>query len=127
TGGIQPHLVPTIERGTLLYMTGYLHMFIEKFTLYLLGYRRKSLAAFCVVFLSAIFHEYVMIFALGFFYPVMFILFGVCGIALLFLMSNKNKGNLWNIMMWVFLLVGIGFQSCLYFMEWYARRNCPHN
>ncbi|CAF0868416.1 unnamed protein product, partial [Didymodactylos carnosus] len=121
----------------LLGFYGFLHCWLNAFAemlrfsdrmfYKLCGYRRKSLAAFCVVLLSAIVHEYVMIFALGFFYPVMFVFFGVCGIALLFLMSNKNKGNSWNIMMWVFLLVGIGFQSCLYFMEWYARRNCPQN
>lgn len=39
--------------------------------------------AVCVIFLSAVFHEYVMMFALGFFYPVLFLLFGVVGCELM--------------------------------------------
>jgi hypothetical protein len=51
----------------------------EYFIFQLTGRKNRVIPAVCVVLLSATFHEYVMIFALGFFYPVMFVLFGVVG------------------------------------------------
>ena len=82
-----------------------------------------------------------MIFALGFFYPVMFLLFAGAGSECL-LLSNRsldlfvvcfmfflprNKGVAYNVLVWAFLFIGVGFQSCIYFMEAYARKSCPPN
>ena len=113
-------------------------------SLQLIGGRNRIVPAICVVLLSATFHEYVMIFALGFFYPVMFLLFGVVGsrfissrrtlhccrslllVVFLFLIP-RNKGVAYNILVWAFLFIGVGLQSCMYFMEAYARKSCPAN
>ena len=84
-----------------------------------------------------------MIFALGFFYPVMFLLFGVVGsefelnewsddfrpsssVVFLFCLP-RNKGVAYNILVWLFLFVGVGLQACFYFMEAFARKSCPPN
>jgi hypothetical protein len=82
-----------------------------------------------------------MIFALGFFYPVMFLLFGVVGskipksilhnhklfvsLVLFLFLLPRNKGVAYNILLWAFLLIGVGLQACFYFMEAYARKSCP--
>jgi len=39
----------------------------------------------------------------------------------------RNKGVAYNILLWAFLLIGVGLQSCFYFMEAYARKSCPAN
>lgn len=39
----------------------------------------------------------------------------------------RNKGVAYNILLWVFLFVGLGLQACFYFMEAYARKSCPAN
>lgn len=71
----------------------------------------------------------------------MFLLFGVVGsewprsihsfltrISVVFLFFlPRNKGVAYNVLVWVLLLVGLGLQSCIYFMEAYARKSCPAN
>lgn len=104
----------------------WLYTYVYKEVYALTGGKNRILPAICVVLLSATFHEYVMIFALGFFYPVMFLLFGVVGMVFLFLLP-RNKGVAYNVLVWVLLLVGLGLQSCIYFMEAYARKSCPAN
>jgi len=59
-----------------------------------MGSQNRIAPAVCVILLSATFHEYVMIFALGFFYPVMFLLFGVVGSKKWIFYSFKSKQNL---------------------------------
>ncbi|CAF0783601.1 unnamed protein product [Adineta ricciae] len=102
----------------------WLYTYVYKEVFALTGRKNRVIPAICVVLLSATFHEYVMIFALGFFYPVMFLLFGVVGMLFLFLLP-RNKGVVYNILLWTFLFIGLGLQSCFYFMEAYARKSCP--
>ncbi|CAF1122686.1 unnamed protein product [Adineta steineri] len=104
----------------------WLYTYVYKEIFILSGRKNRVIPAVCVVLLSATFHEYVMIFALGFFYPVMFLLFGVVGMGFLFFLP-RNKGVVYNILLWAFLLIGVGLQSCFYFMEAYARKSCPPN
>ncbi|XP_052245937.1 sterol O-acyltransferase 1-like isoform X2 [Dreissena polymorpha] len=85
-------------------------------------YRGLSMAS--VFLLSAVFHEYVLIMALGFFYPVLFVLFMGAGFGLIFV---KGSYRLWNIFLWLALFMGMGVLLCLYNMEWFARQNCPKN
>ncbi|CAF1226940.1 unnamed protein product [Rotaria sp. Silwood1] len=102
------------------------YTYVYKEIYVLTGQKNRSIPAICVVLLSAIFHEYVLVFSLGFFYPVMFLLFGVVGLAFqLFL--PRQKGAMYNILIWLLLLIGVSLQSCLYFMETYARKSCPPN
>ncbi|CAF0883364.1 unnamed protein product [Adineta ricciae] len=104
----------------------WLHTYVYREIYVLIGKKNRAFPSICVVLLSAVFHEYVMMFALGFFYPVMFLLFGVAGLAFLFLLP-RHPGVVFNILIWLFLFVGVGLQSCFYFMEAYARRSCPAN
>lgn len=78
-----------------------------------------------VFLVSALVHEYIFCFVLGFFYPVMLILFLVVGGLLNFTMNDRHTGPAWNILMWTFLFLGQGIQVSLYCQEWYARRHCP--
>ncbi|CAF0940619.1 unnamed protein product [Rotaria sordida] len=104
----------------------WLYTYVYREVFLLTGGKNRVIAAMCVVLLSATFHEYVMIFALGFFYPIMFVLFAVFGMGFFFLLP-RNKGVVFNILVWTSLLVGVGLQSCFYFMEAYARKSCPAN
>jgi len=104
----------------------WLYTYIYKEIFILSGRKNRVIPAVCVILISATFHEYVMIFALGFFYPAMFLLFGVVGMGFLFFLP-RNKGVVYNILLWAFLLIGVGLQSCFYFMEAYARKSCPAN
>ncbi|XP_058809626.1 sterol O-acyltransferase 1 [Phymastichus coffea] len=73
---------------------------------------------------SALFHEYILALAFGFFYPVLFISFAGFSLLLVFLMKNYSKMD-GNIYMWLALIVGNGIVYTLYPMEFYARSNCP--
>ncbi|XP_074835923.1 sterol O-acyltransferase 2 [Carettochelys insculpta] len=87
---------------------------------------RSRVAAMLSVFIaSAVVHEYVLTLCFGFFYPVMFTLFAVAGVTFNFLLNDKRKSPIWNIIMWTLLFVGLGIQVCLYCQEWYAQIHCP--
>ena len=49
------------------------------FVLKMLGKKYKSLGQFGVIFISAVFHEHILAFSFGFFYPVMFVQFSGFG------------------------------------------------
>ncbi|XP_013379574.1 sterol O-acyltransferase 1-like [Lingula anatina] len=77
-----------------------------------------------VFLLSAIFHEYIVTMTMGFFYPVLFVMFGGIGFGFMFL-GLKPTHQAWNVFMWITLMIGMGLLMCLYSLEWYARKNCP--
>ncbi|CAF0705986.1 unnamed protein product [Brachionus calyciflorus] len=104
----------------------WLYTYIYKDLFHLFGKENKTLCQFGIFFLSAIFHEYILTLAFGYFYPVMFLQFGAIGFLCLFIKSNKNE-NFWNLILWMGLLIGLGGQMCLYSIEWYARQNCPQS
>ncbi|CAF1259747.1 unnamed protein product [Rotaria sordida] len=104
----------------------WLYTYVYREIYILMGRKSRSIPTICVVLLSAIFHEYVMVFALGFFYPVIFLVFGVVGLVCLFCLPRQESVT-YNILVWILLFIGVGLQSCLYFMETYARKSCPSN
>lgn len=83
----------------------------------------KVVASLLVFMISALVHEQVLGFGLQLFFPVMFMFFGVIGVALVFLMRSAPK-TLGNICVWFTLVFGNGVMISLYSMEYYARRNC---
>ncbi|XP_065053524.1 sterol O-acyltransferase 1-like isoform X2 [Rhopilema esculentum] len=108
----------------------WLFAYIYKDTLLLFGEDKKALAAILVFVLSAIAHEYILILAFGFFFPLLFFMFG--GVGFLFSLIGPKKGagqphSAWNIFMWVSLILGNGLLMCLYSQEWYASKNCPRD
>ncbi|XP_017874979.1 PREDICTED: sterol O-acyltransferase 1 [Drosophila arizonae] len=83
----------------------------------------KVVASLLVFMISALVHEQVLGFGLQLFFPVMFMFFGVLGVALVFLMRSAPK-TLGNICVWFTLIIGNGIMISLYSMEYYAKRNC---
>ena len=63
--------------------------------------------------------------AMGFFYPVLFIMFGGPGVAFIFLTNTNRFGQFWNIFMWLMLSVGMALLLVLYAREFYAREAMP--
>ncbi|KAM9408179.1 sterol O-acyltransferase 2 [Pholidichthys leucotaenia] len=93
--------------------------------LWLSGKRFRAAAMLSVFIVSAVVHEYALAMGFGFFYPVMFFLFGVIGVAFNFTMNDKRQSPVFNVIMWVCLFLGQGVQVCLYCQEWYAQIHCP--
>uniref|UniRef100_A0A3Q4HM32 Sterol O-acyltransferase 1 n=1 Tax=Neolamprologus brichardi TaxID=32507 RepID=A0A3Q4HM32_NEOBR len=88
--------------------------------------KRCRPAAMLFVFtVSAVVHEYILAICFGFFYPVLFCLFMCFGMMFNFILHDKRKGPIWNIIMWTSLFLGQGVIICLYSQEWYAQRYCP--
>jgi hypothetical protein len=70
--------------------------------------------------MSAIIHEYLICVAMGFFFPILGILF--TGPGLIFILLTKNKtGRIWNIFMWLMLATGNSWLMVLYCHEFYTR------
>ncbi|XP_055975897.1 sterol O-acyltransferase 2 [Sorex fumeus] len=103
----------------------WLYSYIYQDGLWLLGGRARGAAKLGVFLVSAVVHEYIVCFVLGFFYPVMLVLFLGIGGLLNFMMHDRHTGPAWNVVMWTLLFLGQGIQVSLYCQEWYARRHCP--
>ncbi|XP_010607590.1 sterol O-acyltransferase 2 isoform X3 [Fukomys damarensis] len=103
----------------------WLYSYVYQDGLWLLGGRARGAAMMGVFLISAVVHEYIFCFVLGFFYPVMLMLFLVFGVLLNFTMNDRHTGPAWNVLMWTMLFLGQGIQVSLYCQEWYARRHCP--
>uniref|UniRef100_A0A2K6D1E3 O-acyltransferase n=1 Tax=Macaca nemestrina TaxID=9545 RepID=A0A2K6D1E3_MACNE len=103
----------------------WLYSYVYQDGLWLLGAQARGVAMLGVFLVSAVAHEYIFCFVLGFFYPVMLILFLVIGGMLNFMMHDQHTGPAWNVLMWTMLFLGQGIQVSLYCQEWYARRHCP--
>ncbi|XP_029473973.1 sterol O-acyltransferase 1 isoform X2 [Rhinatrema bivittatum] len=92
------------------------------------GKRFKAAAMLYVFTVSAVVHEYALAICFGFFYPVLFILFMGFGMLFNFILHDRRKGPIWNVIMWTSLFLGQGVIICLYSQEWYAQQYCPlHN
>lgn len=55
------------------------------------------------------------------------LIFSFCRLTVMFnfILHDKRKGPIWNIIMWTSLFLGQGVIICLYSQEWYAQRYCP--
>lgn len=102
----------------------YLHTFIYRDMYEIVAPGNKVVATCSVFFISALVHEYIIGFMLGYFFPIMLIQFGFFGMTLTFV-KIKGKHVIGNTFLWWSLSVGIGMQISLYAMEYYARVNCP--
>ena len=92
-------------------MIEYLHL--SKFTSLLLSF-----------FISALVHEYLVCVAMGFFLPILAVLF--TGPGLVFILLTKNRtGRIWNIFMWLMLTTGNAMLMVLYMREYFMRSHGP--
>ncbi|XP_045685988.1 sterol O-acyltransferase 2 isoform X1 [Phyllostomus hastatus] len=103
----------------------WLYSYVYQDGLWLLGGQARGAAMLGVFVVSAVVHEYIFCFVLGFFYPVMLILFLAFGGPMNFMMHDRHTGPAWNVLMWTMLFLGQGIQVSLYCQEWYARQHCP--
>ncbi|CAH2311422.1 sterol O-acyltransferase 1 [Pelobates cultripes] len=103
----------------------WLYYYAYRDFLSLFGRRFKAAAMLSVFTVSAVVHEYVLGICFGFFYPVLFILFMCFGMLFNFILHDRRKGPIWNVIMWTSLFLGQGVLLCLYSQEWYAQRYCP--
>ncbi|XP_069088203.1 sterol O-acyltransferase 1 [Pleurodeles waltl] len=103
----------------------WLYNYVYRDFLHFTGKRFKVAAMLSVFTVSAIVHEYVLAICFGFFYPVLFILFMCFGMLFNFILHDRRKGPIWNVVMWTSLFLGQGVLICLYSQEWYAQRHCP--
>lgn len=104
----------------------WLYAYIYKDVLMLI--KNRQVARVTVFILSAIVHEYVLMFSFRFFFPILLFMFGVIGLSFVFLKPKKHVENIsqaWNVFMWITLIIGNGLLMCLYSQEWFAHRNCP--
>ncbi|XP_075242961.1 sterol O-acyltransferase 1-like isoform X2 [Convolutriloba macropyga] len=114
------------------------HDFLKAYIMYdseilfvkLFGIKRSKnvhfLSILTVFLVSALVHEYVIIMAAGFFFPILFIMFSGCGFWFMILVQNNRFDRFQNTIFWFLLTIGMGVLICWYSQEWYAQQNCPH-
>ncbi|XP_066547945.1 sterol O-acyltransferase 1 [Amia ocellicauda] len=103
----------------------WLYYYAYRDFLWLSGKRFRAAAMLSVFTVSAVVHEYALAICFGFFYPVLFCMFMCFGMMFNFILHDRRKGPIWNIIMWTSLFLGQGVLLCLYSQEWYAQRYCP--
>ncbi|XP_046892881.1 sterol O-acyltransferase 1 [Hypomesus transpacificus] len=103
----------------------WLYYYIYRDFLWVSRKRFRAAAMFLVFTVSAVVHEYILAVCFGFFYPVLFCLFMCFGMMFNFILHDRRKGPIWNVIMWTTLFLGQGVIICLYSQEWYAQRHCP--
>ncbi|KAL2090396.1 hypothetical protein ACEWY4_015084 [Coilia grayii] len=103
----------------------WLYYYAYRDFLWLTEKRFRTGAMLFVFTVSAGVHEYILAICFGFFYPVLFCLFMCFGMMFNFILHDRRKGPIWNIIMWTSLFLGQGVIICLYSQEWYAQQYCP--
>jgi len=93
----------------------------KDFIRFSLGKINKEIAGFLVFFISAVIHELIAACALGFFYPVMFFMFGGPGV--IFVKLTRAEKKSYNVFFWAMMLLGNGLLLVLYSREFYARHS----
>lgn len=84
----------------------------------------KLPAKIIVFLLSSAAHEYIIVVAYRFFYPVLFVLFQGFGLIFTLIPSHNFMKDSRNISFWWSFITGNGIYFALYSQEYYARQNC---
>ncbi len=82
----------------------------------------KIVSLLLCFFISAVVHEYIVCIAMGFFLPILAVLFGGPGVVFILLTKNKT-GRIWNIFMWLMLSTGNAMLMVMYCREYYVRHH----
>lgn len=82
----------------------------------------KKVAALAVFAVSSVVHEYALMVVFRFFFPLLFIQFGLFGTWIYFLDVRSAVGN---VLLWMCLSFGVAMDFCFYSAEWFSRVNCP--
>jgi len=92
------------------------HVFVEA----MIGLKLSKPAAMGFTFLlSAIIHEYVLAMSLGFYKPIVFLMFLVPGVLFIPLTGLFKGSRGWNVFMWAMLIIGHGMLVGLYARAWH--------
>ncbi|GAB1868528.1 O-acyltransferase [Camponotus japonicus] len=110
---------PTWNRTWNVVVHDWLYTYIYKDMYEVVVPRNNPLAIFAVFFVSGVCHEYIAVFVLRFFYPVMLILFG--GFNFVLVVSNISFNN---IVMWMVFSLTNGILLSAYAIVYYASYNC---
>lgn len=70
--------------------------------------------------ISAILHEYIVTVVMGFFLPILFVLFGGPGVLFIGL-TRRKTARIWNVFMWIMLSIGTAMLMVIYSREYFAR------
>jgi sterol O-acyltransferase len=70
---------------------------------------------------SALIHEFIIACSIGFFFPVLWVLFGGPGVIFMMINSRGNSHQAHNIFLWTMLIIGNGILTTLYCREYYMR------
>lgn len=87
---------------------------------------RKTTAMILTFLISAIIHEYAVAVALGFYKPILFIMFMFPGVLFIPLTKSYKGSRGWNVFMWAMLIVGHGMLFGLYARAWHFNYNEPN-
>lgn len=117
------HTYATYYRTWNVVVHDWLYTYVYKDVHELCGRRTRFVPMMAVFVMSAIVHEFIITFTLGYFYPVVLLMFGGIGFFLTFVTNIQRR--LGNIFMWLTLFIGTGLIMSLQSIEWYARVNCP--
>ncbi|KAJ8977197.1 hypothetical protein NQ317_009431, partial [Molorchus minor] len=85
--------------------------------------KNKNLVKILVFLASALVHEWILFHMMGFFLPVLFIVFSFIAVPLTFV--NLPHTTLVNILFWYTLSLGSGFIVSIYTVEYYAHLHAP--
>ncbi|XP_029140216.1 sterol O-acyltransferase 2-like [Protobothrops mucrosquamatus] len=103
----------------------WLYYYIYQDILRLFGGRARGGAMLIVFLLSAVVHEYLLTLVFSMFFPVMFVLFTTIGALLNFILNDKRKNPVWNIIIWICFILGMTTIFSLFSHEWFAHAHCP--
>ncbi|XP_053247311.1 sterol O-acyltransferase 1-like [Podarcis raffonei] len=103
----------------------WLYYYAYKDFLWLFGKKFKAVAMLSVFTFSAVVHEYILGVSFGYFCPVLFFFYMCFGTFFNFIVSDRRKGPIWNVLLCLTLGLGITMVNYLYSLEWYAHRHCP--
>ena len=86
----------------------------------------RVIAQLATFLLSAIIHEVILTPVLGFFFPILFVLFVGPGVTLFYATQNFQSRVI-NVVFWALMFISQGFMFSLYFKEHFARRDANVN
>lgn len=100
------------------------HLFVESIEIFRVS---KNSAMWITFIISAIFHEYIIAVAFGFYKPVLFMMFTIPGVFFIYLTKSFKDHQILNIFMWMMLFIGHGLLVALYSRAWYIKRDPSFN
>ncbi|XP_045473594.1 sterol O-acyltransferase 1-like [Harmonia axyridis] len=110
---------PTYYRKWNVVIHDWLYEYIYKDCYEILS--NKHVAIYVTFFLSSIVHEWIVAYMLGYFLPIMFLLFFGVGTIMNYVKFPRNA--LFNMFFWFSLALGTGMMMTAYALEFYARMN----